>query len=181
MKTHLKNGMFAVGTILMLAAGSASAEHGMKYDQSELYRANEVSLDLFGTASIGKYTIDHLSGSRIRHNSTLGAGVGMSYFFTRTIGIAGEAYSENTKHALVDNASSSVVFRFPLGESGFAPYIFGGGGYQFDSAKAWFAQGGAGLEYRFSPQIGMFLDGRMVLPDKTKYYGVARLGMRFAF
>ena len=166
---------------LLLATFTAVAADGMKYDNNDKYRANEFSMDVFGTAAIGKYTIDHLSGSRIRHNSTLGAGVGMSYFINRNIGFGADAYSENKKGALVDNASANVIMRFPLGDSGFAPNIFGGGGYQFDTAKAWFAQLGAGVEYRFTPRIGAFVDARFVLPDETKYYGVGRLGMRFAF
>ncbi|MCD6050502.1 MAG: hypothetical protein K0Q55_1905 [Verrucomicrobia bacterium] len=166
---------------MLLAAFTAVSAQGAEHDDHETYRANEFSMDLFGTASIGKYTIDHLSGSRVRHNSTLGAGVGMSYFVNRTLGFGADAYSENKKGALVDNASMNVIMRFPLGDSGFAPNIFGGGGYQFDTAKAWFAQAGAGLEYRFTQNVGIFTDFRFVLPDETKYYGVARLGMRFAF
>ena len=111
----------------------------------------------------------------------LGGGLGLNYFFTRNLGVGAEAYSENTTGTFIDNASGNLILRLPLGQCGFAPYIFGGGGHQFDAAKLWFGQGGAGLEYRFTPHIGMFLDARMVWPNETKYYGVARLGVRFAF
>lgn len=47
--------------------------------------------------------------------------------------------------------------------------------------EAWFVQVGAGMEYRFTRNVGVFVDARWVLPDETKNYGVARLGMRFAF
>ena len=122
-----------------------------------------------------------MSEARIRHNTRLGAGLGLSYFITRNIGISADAYSENTTGTFVDSASLNLTARFPLGESGFAPYIFGGGGHQFDLAKIWFGQAGAGVEYRFTPNVGMFVDARLVLPERTRYYGVARLGMRFAF
>lgn len=183
----MKNKMIVGGTILMLAATSALAADNASTDPSvpcepcDFYRANELSMDVFGSASIGKYTIDHLSGSRIRHNTRLGAGLGLSYFITRNIGVGGEAYSENTTGTFVDSASANLILRLPLDCSGFAPYAFGGGGRQFDDAKAWFAQVGAGMEYRFTPHVGAFLDARLVLPDETKYYGVARLGLRFAF
>jgi hypothetical protein len=75
----------------------------------------------------------------------------------------------------------SLILRLPLGRSGFAPYAFGGGGYQFDMAEVWFAQLGADMESRFTPNVGAFPNARWVLPDETKYYGVARLGLRFAF
>lgn len=171
----------------MLTAASAWADdrttndHGMKYDQSGKYRANELSLDVFGSGSVGRYTIKNLSGRRVREDGELGAGLGLNYFFTRYIGIGGDLYSENDTGALVDSASGNLIARFPLGESGFAPYAFGGGGYQFDGLEVWFAQFGGGIEYRFTPHVGLFLDGRVVYPEETKYYGLARLGLRFAF
>ena len=30
-------------------------------------------------------------------------------------------------------------------------------------------------------KVGAFVDARWVVPDETKYYGVARAGLRFAF
>jgi len=188
----MKNKMLVGGTILLLAAMPALAaenvsnDPGLRYDQGDLYRANELSLDAFGTASLGKYSIEHSttelsSTSRVRHNTRLGAGLGLSYFITRNIGIGADAYSENTTGVFVDSVSANLILRLPLGQSGFAPYAFGGGGRQFDMAKVWFCQIGAGMEYRFTPQVGVFLDARWVLPDETKYYGVARLGLRFAF
>jgi hypothetical protein len=48
-------------------------------------------------------------------------------------------------------------------------------------AKLSFGQAGAGMEYRFTPHVGVFLDARAVWPNETKYYGVARAGLRFAF
>ena len=176
----MKNTLLIGGTILMLAAKSALGAENMSSDAGDYYRAGELSVDAFGTAALGKYTIDHYSNSRVRHNAQLGAGMGLGYFFTRNLGIGVDAYSENTTGTFVDNSSANLILRLPLGQSGFAPYAFGGGGRQFDT-KVWFAQFGAGMEYRFTPQVGAFLDARLVLPDETKYYGVARLGVRFAF
>jgi hypothetical protein len=154
---------------------------GSHYDQGDYYRASELSMDAFGTASIGQYTINHPSDERVRKNTRLGAGAGLTYFITRNLGIGAEAYSENTTGVFVDSASANLTLRLPLGQSGFAPYIFGGGGRHFDDVKTWFAQAGAGMEYRFTPNVGIFIDARGVLPNEAKYYGVARLGMRFAF
>jgi hypothetical protein len=177
----MKHGILIKGTILLLAAGSAWGADGMRYDQNDRYRANEVSLDLFGTASIGQTSIDHLSGNSISHDTRLGAGAGLNYFFSRNIGIGGEAYTENTHHNFIDNASGSLIARFPLGTSGVAPYVFGGGGRQFDPIYLWFAHLGAGLEYRFTPRVGAFLDARYVFTDETKNYGLGRAGVRLAF
>ena len=165
----------------MLAVKSALGAENASNDAGEYYRAKEFSVDAFGTASLGKYSINNLSNARIRHDTRLGVGVGLSYFITRNLGVSADAYSENTTGAFVDSTSANLTLRLPLGQSGFAPYVFGGGGRQFDLTKVWFAQVGAGMEYRFSPKVGVFLDARWVLPDETKYYGVARLGVRFAF
>jgi len=177
----MKTKMLIGGTLLILAAISTLAEENSGHDTSDLYRSKELSLDVFGSASLGAYTIENPSGERVEENTRLGAGLGLNYFFTRNIGIGADAYSEDTDGSFIDSASASLLLRFPLGKSGFAPYAFGGGGRQFDFVEAWFAQAGAGMEYRFTRNIGAFVDARWVLPDETKYYGVGRLGLRFAF
>ena len=183
----MKNKIIFGGVILMLAAKSALGAETMNDDadlhqgRGDDYRAHELSVDVFGTGSLGKYSLDHISGSEVRQNTRFGAGVGLNYFFTRNLGISGDLYSEDTSGAFIDSASANLVLRLPLGRSGFSPYAFGGGGYQFDLARVWFAQVGAGMEYRFTRHIGAFLDARWVVPDKTKYFGVARLGLRFSF
>jgi hypothetical protein len=174
MKKHMQNGMLIVGTLLLLAAP-------VQGEENSLYRANELSMDLFGSASLQRHTIDNISRARVQQNTRLGMGAGINYFFTQNMGISADAYAEDTKGSVIDSSSVSFTYRFPLGQSGFAPYAFGGGGRHFENVRTWFAQVGAGVEYRFSPQIGIFLDARGVVPDETKYYTVGRLGMRFAF
>jgi hypothetical protein len=187
MKELLKNQLFIGGTILMLAATSALGADNMGNDQDanstpgDLYRSSEFSVDVFGTAALGEYTIDNPSASRVKHNTRMGAGAGVNCFFTRYLGIGADAYSENTTGAFIDSSSANLILRLPLGQSGFAPYAFGGGGHQFDLARASFAQVGAGMEYRFTPNIGTFVDARWVVPDRTRNYGVGRLGLRLAF
>jgi hypothetical protein len=186
-KQLIENKMFVGGTILMLAAMSALGQDGATNSQSpqndrgDYYRSGELSLDGFGSASLGEYTINHLSGDRVRENTRLGAGAGINYFFTKNIGIGGDAYSENTTGPFVDSASANLILRLPLGQSGFAPYVFGGGGYQFDIAQKGFLQAGGGMEYRFTRHVGIFIDARGVVPREVKHYGVGRLGLRFVF
>jgi hypothetical protein len=177
----MKNSMLVGGTILMLAATSALGAENVSTNQGDYYRSSELSVDGFGTGSLGEYTLQHLSSDRVRQDVRFGVGAGINYFFTRNIGIGADAYSENTTGAFVDSASASLILRLPLGQSGFAPYAFGGGGHQFDAAKLWFGQAGAGMEYRFTPHVGVFLDARAVWPNETRLYGVGRVGLRFAF
>ena len=117
----------------------------------------------------------------MRRNIQLGAGAGINYFITRNIGIGGDAYSENITGNFVDSASGRLILRVPLGQCGLAPYVFGGGGRNFDALKTWFAQAGVGMEYRFARNVGVFIDARGVVPYEAKYYGVGRLGVRFGF
>jgi len=177
----MRNKLVISGTILMLAAASAVEAQDMSSNTDDRYRANELSMDVFGSASLGKYSIDHLSSDRVRHNTRLGLGVGLTYFITRNIGIGAEAYSEDTSGPFIDSASANLTLRLPVGQSGFAPYVFGGGGEQFDLNRLSFGQAGVGFEYRFTPKVGIFTDARMVWPTETQYFGVARLGLRFAF
>lgn len=148
---------------------------------SELYRSHELSIDAFATGSIGQQTINHISGDRLRSDGRLGAGVGLNYFFCRHLGIGGDVYSEDTRQHFVDSTSGNLIARLPIGESGLAPYVFGGGGHQFDRVDQNFAQAGAGLEFRFIHNLGFFVDARYIFAEKTDNYGVARGGFRWSF
>ena len=72
---------------------------GMSYDQPEIYRANELSVDAFGTASESEYILEHLGGMNprtIRKNTQWGAGAGVNYFATHYLGIGGKAIGRMT-------------------------------------------------------------------------------------
>jgi len=144
--------VYISATIVALAAIPARAADYVANQMEDTYRAGELSLDGFGTASFSEYTINHLSTQRVNDDTKLGAGVGANYFFTRNLGVGAEAYSQND-----------------------------GGGYRFQEVQTWLVQGGGGIEYRFCKHLGIFLDARLVIPEKTSYYGVARAGVRFAF
>jgi opacity protein-like surface antigen len=178
----MKKAPLFTATIILSAAATAMAAEWMQYDQSDRYRNNEASLDLFGSVSINQETINHFSGKRVTHDGRLGAGLGANFFFNRYVGIGGDAYSEDTDMHFVDSASGSLIGRLPIGKTGLAPYVFGGGGHRFDPADRWFAQVGAGLEFRFTPNVGIFADGRYVIIEQgTPNYGVGRAGLRLSF
>jgi opacity protein-like surface antigen len=180
--------IIVIAALIVTAASLHAADDNISTNsdqQSEIYRANEFSLDAFGTASEGEYTFEHLasiSPNTVKQDTKWGAGAGVNYFATHYLGIGAEGYwQDNSGQPFVNSASGNLMLRLPLGQSGFAPYALGGGGHQFDGGKYWFGQAGAGLEYRFCMNVGMFLDARAVWPDETKTYGVARLGLRFSF
>jgi hypothetical protein len=178
----IKSNVLLVGaTALLLAAGPTVNAAEDWQNLGELYRAEETSLDLFASGSVRQESIEHPSGFRTRDDLELGAGVGLNHFFTRNFGLGGEVYSESTKGSFIDNASLNFIGRLPLGESGFAPYAYIGGGRQFDPLELSFAQVGVGMEYRFTPEVGVFSDVRYVLTDDAADHGLIRVGLRLAF
>jgi hypothetical protein len=176
-----------VVTALPLFADDTNTNNtpALSYEQPEIYRANEFSIDAFGTASESEYTLEHLGGSTprsVHKNTQWGAGAGVNYFATHYLGIGGEGYwQDDHDQPFVHSASGNLLLRLPLGQSGFAPYAMGGGGRQFDGGRYSFGQAGGGIEYRFCAHLGFFIDARMVWPNETKMYGVARAGLRFTF
>ena len=180
MKKLMKHGML-IGTILLLVARPAFSAHDVHDDTTEKYRAKETTLDLFGSGSVGQHTLNHITDETIKEDLRLGAGAGLNYFFTRNLGLGAEAYSEDTGHSFVDNVSASLIARFPLGQSGFAPYVYGGVGHQFDPIALNYLHAGGGLEYRFTRRFGLFVDARYVFTDETENYGLGRLGFRLGF
>jgi hypothetical protein len=180
---NIKSKMLIGSALLMLATKPVLGADttSSSSDTFDLYPANQLSLDAFGTISEGEHTIEHITSQNVKNGARGGVGAGVNYFITRYIGIGAEGYSENTSGPFIDNLSGNVILRVPLGQSGFAPYAYGGGGYQFDSLKAGFIQAGAGMEFRFTPHIGLFTDARFVVPNKTSFFGVGRAGLRIAF
>jgi len=160
-------------------AGPALADQAAPAET--LFRPGEASLDFFGSVSVGQETINHISGQRVVDNGRLGLGLGGNYFFTRHVGLGADGYTENTQHSFVDNGSGNLIIRFPIDTLHLAPYVYGGGGRQFDPSELWFAQLGGGLEVRFTPNLGLFADARYVFTDETKNFGVGRLGLRCSF
>ncbi len=157
-----------------------TSDHSQPSDQ--LFRDTELQIDLFGTYSAPQSTIEHLSGNRLDHTGRLGAGVGASFFFLRYIGIGADAYTENTAGSFVDNLSGNLILRLPIDSLHIAPYIYGGGGRQFDPDQTYFGQVGLGLEVRITSHVGLFADGRYVMTtDSSPNFAVARGGVRISF
>ena len=160
---------------LLLGAATSNAET----KEACKYFANEFSFDAFGTYSKSFRDVENIFDHDWRHGD-FGGGVGMNYFLTRYIGVGTDTFFKQ-KGEFFSNVSGSLLLRLPFGNSGFSPYIFGGGGRRFDPLSEWLFHGGLGLEYRFTRHFGIFMDGRYVLPDKTSDYTLVRSGLRFAF
>jgi hypothetical protein len=176
---------------LLLTAGVANAAHiwedpngWWNYDQNApKYTANELSLDLFGSYRNPEGKLTDLFNTSIRHGAW-GGGAGLNYFFTRQVGLGADFnMSDKPGDRLVDYAVGNLYIRFPMGNSGFSPYFFGGGGRGFSPVYEWVYGGGVGLEYRVSPVTGIFSDARFLWSDKSTSLDTLtiRAGVRFIF
>ena len=152
------------------------------YTTSTLYTANELSFDGFGSYIAGERKFSHLFQTSIRGDrGVFGGGVGLNYFFTRELGIGGDINMPADGGNLVDSMSGNLIIRIPIDPTGLAPYVFGGGGRGTEPQWQWFEQAGVGLEYRFNPLTGIFLDARYMFNNHTADELMLRSGLRFVF
>jgi hypothetical protein len=153
------------------------------YTTTSLYTPNELSVDMFGSYIAPQRGLEHLFDTSIRgHRGVWGGGVGFNYFFTRQLGVGADINIPANGHNFIDSGSGNLILRIPIDPTGLAPYIFGGGGRQSDPRWAWFGQAGVGLEYRFNPVTGIFIDGRYVWAQQpTPESLMLRSGVRFVF
>ncbi|MGZ4963346.1 MAG: hypothetical protein ACXWJB_16115 [Limisphaerales bacterium] len=145
------------------------------------YNANELQLDLFGTYNHAIANFDDIFENSWKHGHW-GGGVGMNYFFTKYIGVGADTFFQEHGH-LFNNFTGNLFVRWPIANSGFAPYIYGGAGWRDGStvpsgADTFTADGGVGLEYRFNAHLGLFTDVRYTWTEKTADECLARAGFR---
>ena len=146
------------------------------------YTACEFSMDVFGSFVAPERGLDDLFETNIRHGKW-GGGVGLNYFITRYIGISGDINIPDNGGNAVDTMMGAGTLRFPLGSSGLAPYLFGGGGRGTDPVWEWLGQAGVGLEYRMNPYMGLFSDARYIWHEKEGSFDrlLLRFGLRVVF
>jgi opacity protein-like surface antigen len=157
------------------------SEHTCYDRDSTKYNQNEFQLDLFGTYNHAILNADDIFENSWKHGHW-GGGVGMNYFFTRYFGIGVDTFFQGRGH-FFNNVSGDVFLRWPIANSGFAPYIYGGAGWRDGSTVPFgtdelTAHGAVGLEYRFNPHLGLFTDVRYTWTDKTTDECLARAGFR---
>jgi hypothetical protein len=145
----------------------------------EIYRKQEIDVDLFGSGALGQQTLEHTPD--FRRHTAWGGGGGVTAYFFRYLGVGGEYNIDTRNSHFSDNAGGNIYLRLPIFHTGLAPYIFGGGGYQFQNVRQSYEDGGAGLEFRFCKNIGIFVDGRWVFSEHTSDSALARAGVRFSF
>lgn len=178
---------FVAGVALLgtAVAGPQPVQHKQVFEPApapavSLFADEEFSFDVFGFRSLTRS-----GGGETGYRDAWGGGVGLNAFFARYFGIGVEGYWADMERggSVVHSVSGSVILRAPIDLDGFglAPYAFGGGGGHFDSIRQGSGHAGAGIEFRFSPNMGVFTDGRYIWTSKTNDLGLVRAGLRFTF
>jgi len=161
-------GMF---NVLTVQAQNSMADRFQIAPHTGIFGPREFSIDVFGGYA------DRDKGGADK--SAAGPGIGVNYFFTQYLGVGSDSYADAFE--LPYQLTGSGIFRYPIGDSGFAPYAFAGFGRQWSHAPQWFGHIGGGGEYRFNANTGFFVDVRRVLADRTSDYTLWRFGFRVAF
>jgi hypothetical protein len=172
---------FALAGLLLVGATSATAGTGdskkvITAPEQQLFRADEVDLDAFVGGAAGNFNHKQYTG--------VGGGLGATYFFTRCwgIGIDDTLGSLNGNGATYDNLQGNLIARLPMESLHLAPYAIAGGGATWGNHNA---QGngnvGCGIEYRFNPSIGLFVDSRYIYGNQGLNENLSRAGIRLAF
>lgn len=160
-------------------AAPPEEDHWHHWDYHHLYHPAELSVDLYGVGLL--HESDFNNGARARRNLRWGGGAGVNLFFTQYIGIGADADAISFHHSFVDTTTGNLILRFPIPETGLAPYLFGGAGYQFQGIDQVIGGGGVGLEVRVVPHFSFFIDARYMAAQKTDDFGIGRAGVRLSF
>lgn len=114
---------------------------------------------LWGPDALGNEYVNNpiAGGPAETGDDAFGAGVSLTYYFTENIAL-------EYNYTWVDTRSDrhlntlDLLYRMPLGDSCWAPYVMGGAGLNSDSDTVGVYRLGAGLEYRLANCVGVFAD-----------------------
>ena len=168
------------------------------------FRSNEFSLGAFGA-----YGWTYNNNDRAIGNHSWGGGVDGQYFPLQYVGfgVEGDFFNEVPGDFFGATVTGNVIVRYPLDIKfpglHLAPYAFGGVGGIFNENNTFtriatvghagelnrrntddevLGDGGVGLEYRFTPHLGLFSDVRYELVNGPKNNFLStRFGLRYAF
>jgi Outer membrane protein beta-barrel domain len=166
------------------------------------FRSNEFSLGVFGSYGVGFYDNHRAIGDH-----AWGGGVDGQYFPLQPylgVSIEGDFFNEVPRDRFGQTVTGNVILRYPLDlkfpSVHLAPYIFGGVGGIFNEDNTFtrpfgasvhhgnhnhddvLGDAGGGLEYRFTPHIGLFTDVRYDWVNGPRNdYMLTRFGVRYAF
>src|SRR2546425_11833701 len=117
-------GIFSLGAVCCAKAQSSLMDRVNWSPTGAGYAPREFSFDFAGgyaTRDKGGFDKD-----------AFGIALGVNYFITENIGVGADTYADAFTAPYMLNFSG--IFRYPISDTGFAPYGFGGFGRQWDHA-----------------------------------------------
>jgi hypothetical protein len=165
----------ALVTALVALAGNAA----IAQTTDDKFPNNQLSLDVFGTYHQAFETFGSQFDKSWKHG-VWGGGLGVNYFFNRYLGVGVDSYGDD-KGPVFNNVAGSVFLRMPIGETGLAPYIFGGIGEDFHPVGNFTEHAGIGVEFKINSHWGIFTDARYTYANKDGNSSLARAGLRYSF
>lgn len=177
-------------------AGETYTRSPEKYRSSEpCFPDEEWQVDIFGAYAFSNSNQDGVLGDH-----AWGGGLGLNYFFIPHVGlgIEGSVFDTRRGSDALGQAAFNVFFRFPIQEACFAPYLYGGiggifnaesldredlpGGDDSDNDAVLEGHVGIGVEYRFTRNVGIFVDGRYTfVDDEESDFATIRSGIKISF
>lgn len=199
------------------------------YEQGGWYADREWNVQVWGAYALTENS--YHDDQYLAADHAWGGGLGVKYFLNRYLGMGLEGYGLSAKQSvpyidvfvplgtthhtlrderLIGAGMATITLRYPIGDSRFAPYFYGGGGAiagggqeaRFTPvnplgvppgaplARASFSDSetkavgvfGAGLEIRLSRHLGILNDFSWnIIDGRDNDFGMARSGLNFAF
>lgn len=169
----LKTLFFALIAMFAFALGAFGATNTTA--SVSPYQAKELAVSTFAT---------YQATGQVAGDGRWGAGLQADYFVTKNVGLSLATSKDRFDDGgFFQNLSIGPVVRLPIKDTGFAPYVLGGIGFDFDHQNDRFYYAGGGVEYRFTQRVGTFTDVQYRWRDYLNKGGesLVRAGLRWTF
>lgn len=157
-------------------SGKSFKEKVVVVEETPLFRDQEFQIDGFYHQFFAK---PHHSQNHIIRNGA-GGGFGFNYIFGRYFGIGVENYWTSNNNPTSYHLNGYGILRYPIESLHLAPYALVGGGAGLGSFSYGYFNVGGGLEIRFTPNIGTFVDSRWYVGNPANGADL-RAGVRLSF
>jgi len=144
--------------------------------EPELFRDFEYQVDGFYHQFFAK---PHHADKHIIRNGA-GGGFALNYIFYRYFGVGVENYWTSNNNPTSYHLNGYGILRYPIDSLHIAPYGLVGGGAGLGSFSYGYFNVGGGLEIRFTPNIGTFVDSRWYIGNPANGADL-RAGVRLSF
>lgn len=178
----MKKTLSLLAIVLATAATSfaGQATKAVVTNEDCRFRAQEWKIDASIVGAGGTYNGMNGMG--------LGGNLGFDYFFTRYLGVGVDnsvgGYKPNGSGSGAqgtDSLQADLLVRYPICAWNLAFYGMIGGGANWGGATQGDGNIGAGAEYRFTRNIGLFADCRWLYGGTNLSVALPRIGLSFAF